>query len=71
MYCTEPVAELLGLVSIWLMVFPDPALAPVILPIIVPIVQVKVLGAEAVRVILGELPLQIAAVFVLVTTGRG
>jgi len=39
-YCTVPAVELLGLVSGWLIVGPEPTLAPVILPVITPIVQV-------------------------------
>lgn len=50
---------------------PDPADAPVIAPVIVPIVQVKVLGALDVSAILVAVPLQIAAVFAVVTTGVG
>jgi hypothetical protein len=40
MYLTEPAVELLGLLSTWLIRFPDPAVAPVIPPVIVPTVQV-------------------------------
>ena len=39
-YCTVPEALLLGLVSTWLIVEPEPALAPVMPPVIVPRVQV-------------------------------
>lgn len=53
------------------MLFPEPALAPVIPPVIVPMVQVKVLGIEAVRLIFGLVPLQINAVAGVVTAGAG
>jgi hypothetical protein len=58
-YWMAPCDELLGLVNTWLMVFPAPALAPVIPPRLVPIVQVKLLGAVEVRPIFGLVPLQI------------
>jgi hypothetical protein len=70
-YCTEPAVALLGLVSVWLIVLPDPALAPVIPPEIVPIVHVKVLGALAVRLMFGLVALQIATAAALVTAGVG
>lgn len=53
------------------MVAPEPALAPVIPPVIVPTVQVNVLGAEAVNEMVGAVPLQVAAVLAVVTTGLG
>ena len=62
---------MLGLVSVCAMVDPDPAVAPVMLPVIVPIVQVNVLGAVEVSAILVAVPLQIAAVLAVVTTGVG
>ena len=62
---------MLGLVRIWSILGPDPALAPVIPPVFVPIVHEKVLGALAVSVILGDVPLQMAAVLELVITGLG
>lgn len=62
---------MLGLVSVCAMVEPDPAVAPVMLPVIVPIVQVKVLGAVAASAMLVAVPLHIAAVLAVVTTGRG
>jgi hypothetical protein len=40
-------------------------------PVIVPIVQVKVLGADAVNGIFGLVPLQVLAVAELVTTVDG
>jgi hypothetical protein len=70
-YATDPAEVLPGFVSIWLMVGPEPALAPVILPVIVPTVQAKVLGTEAVRPIFDPVPLQMAAVPGLVTIGVG
>jgi hypothetical protein len=54
-----------------LIVAPVPALAPVIDPVIVPMVQVNVLGAEAVNEILRPVPLQIVAVLAVVTEGVG
>jgi hypothetical protein len=53
------------------MVVPEPPVAPVIPPVIVPTVQVKLLSTLAVSAILGEVPLQVAAVFGVVTTGAG
>jgi hypothetical protein len=53
------------------MVDPELALAPVMLPVIVPIVQAKLLAIEAVKLIFGLVPLQITAVFAVVTTGLG
>ena len=70
-YCTVPPVVLLGLVSAWLIVEPEPALAPVILPVIVPMVQVKVLATLAVKLMFGLLPLQVLAVLAVVTTGLG
>jgi hypothetical protein len=70
-YWTVPAVVLLGLVNAWLIVPPDPAVAPVIPPEIVPIVQVKVLGVLAVKVMFGLAPLQIVAVAGLVTAGFG
>jgi hypothetical protein len=52
-YSTVPAVALLGLLSAWLMVVPDPALAPVIPPVIFPIVHAKLLGALAVRAMFG------------------
>jgi hypothetical protein len=59
------------LVSVWLIVPPDPALAPVIPPTIVPIVQANVLGALEVSVMLGPVALQIDVVAAFVTAGVG
>jgi hypothetical protein len=62
---------LLGLVNTWLMVFPDPAVAPVIPPVTVPIVQAKLLAVVADSVMFGLVPLQIAVVDGLVMAGVG
>ena len=70
-YCTVPAVELLGLVSVWLIVAPDPALDPVMPPAIVPIVQAKLLGALEVNPIAVEIPLQILEVAALPTAGVG
>jgi len=70
-YCTVPAVALLGLESAWLIVFPDPALAPVIPPVIAPMVQAKVLGAEAVSAMFGPVPSHVLAVAALVTAGVG
>ena len=66
-----PAVALPGLVNAWLIVKPDPALAPVMLPVIVPMVHAKLLGKLAAREILGLVPLQIIAVAPLVTAGTG
>ena len=50
---------------------PEPSLAPVMPPVMVPIVQVKLLGTLAVRLTFGPVPLQVAAVLGVVTTGVG
>jgi hypothetical protein len=70
-YSTDPAVASLGLVSIWLMVDPDPALAPVIPSTITPIDHVKLLVAEAVRPIFGPVPLHVVDVAKLVTEGIG
>jgi hypothetical protein len=70
-YCTVPAVPLLGLFNVWLIVAPEPALAPVMLPVIVPIVQTKLLAIEAVRLIFELVPLQITKVFDVVITGLG
>lgn len=59
------------MVSAWLMVEPELALAPLIPPVIVPIVQVKVLAKVAVKPIFVVVPLQMVAVFTVVTAGAG
>jgi len=53
------------------MLEPDPELPPVIPPVIVPIVQLKLLGIEAVRLSPGLFPLHIVAAFIEVTAGEG
>ena len=53
------------------MVFPELAEAPVIPPVIAPIVQVKLLGTEAVNAMFGPDPLHVLAVAEHVTTGLG
>ena len=70
-YSTVPWDVVLGLVSIWLMVAPKPALAPVMLPEIVPIVHVKLLCAVAAKIIFGLVPLHIVAVVAVVIVGTG
>ena len=70
-YSTVPAVASEGLVSVWLIVAPEPANAPVISPVTVPIVQVKFEAALAVKLMPDPVPLQILAVLALVTTGRG
>src|SRR6266540_1389536 len=70
-YCTVPAVELLGFVNVWLIVVPEPALAPVIPPVMVPMVQLNVLAALAVKLILVEAPLQMDFVAAVVTAGLG
>jgi hypothetical protein len=54
-----------------LIVFPDPAIAPVISGETTPIVQVKLLATLAVNAMFGLVPLQVIAVFAVVTSGVG
>jgi hypothetical protein len=70
-YCTVPAVVLLGLVNVWLIVGPEPPLVPAMLPTIVPIVQLKLLGALAVKPMFVEAPLQIVFVAVVVIVGNG
>jgi hypothetical protein len=70
-YSTVPDVELPGFVRTWLMLLPEPLLAPLINPVIVPIVHVKVLGVLAVSAIFGLVPLQVLAVLAVVTAGAG
>jgi hypothetical protein len=70
-YSTVPAVALLGLVSVWFNIGPDPALAPVILPVMAPIVHAKVDGVLEVSARLGLVLLQMASVAPLVTTGVG
>jgi len=53
------------------MVGPEPKFAPVIPPETVPIVQLKVLGTDDVKPILGLVPLQMLSAGELVTVGAG
>ena len=71
LYCTDPAVKLLGLVRTWLIIDPEPALAPVIPPVIVPIVQENVLATLAVRLMLVFEPLHTLFVERLVTMGKG
>ena len=71
MYCIVPAVLLPGLVSVCAMVDPDPAAAPVMLPVMVPTVQVNVLGVLAVSAMFVAVPLQMAAVLAVVSTGEG
>jgi hypothetical protein len=71
MYSTVPAAVLLGLSSVWAMLLPEPALAPVIPPVTVPTVQVKVLVAVEVSVMFVVAPLQMVALLAVVTAGVG
>jgi hypothetical protein len=70
-YCTVPAALLLGLFNVCAIVEPLPAAAPVMLPVIVPTIQLNVLVIFAVNAILVALPLHIAAVLAVATTGVG
>ena len=71
MYSMVPGADGLGLFKTWLIVDPEPAIAPVIPPLLVPIIQVKVEAIEAVSERLVLAPLQILAAAELVITGAG
>jgi hypothetical protein len=66
-----PAVVLLGLLRAWLIVEPEPALAPVIPPVIVPIVHVNELATLAVKEMLVDAPLQIVFVAAFVTAGAG
>jgi hypothetical protein len=71
-YSTVPAVVLLGFNKVCVIVFPLPALAPVILPVIVPIVQANVLGTVAFNGMFVAVLLQIAKVAgTPVTTGVG
>lgn len=59
------------MLSTWLMVLPDPAVAPVMPPVTVPMVQVKVLGVVAVSAMLVLTLLHAEAVLAVVTAGVG
>jgi hypothetical protein len=70
-YTTEPTVASLGLVNTWLMAEPEPTDWPVMLPVLVPKVQAKLLGMLAVRLIFGEVPLQVLSAVTLVSVGEG
>lgn len=70
-YSTVPAEAEPGLASVWLIVVPEPALAPVIPPFMFPVVQVKALGVEALKLIFAPDPLHIFATAELVMTGEG
>jgi hypothetical protein len=70
-YCTVPAVVLSGLISVWLIVDPEPALAPVMPPAIVPIVHVNVLATLAAKAMFVPVPLQIVFVVAVVTVGAG
>lgn len=54
-----------------MIVEPEPGFAPLIPPVMVPIVQLKLLGIEATRLIFGLVPLQMVEVLGIVTIGVG
>ena len=62
---------MLGLVSVWLIVVPEPGDAPEMLPFIVPMVHANVEGAEAASVMFGLVALQMETDAGLVTAGVG
>jgi hypothetical protein len=70
-YSTDPEEELLGLVRVWLITGPEPAVAPVIPPVIFPMVHAYADGTLDASEIFGLVPLHIASVAGLVTTGVG
>jgi hypothetical protein len=71
-YSTVPAVELLGFANVCAMVFPLPALEPLMLPVIVPIVHANELGAVAFKAMFVAVLLQIATVEgTPVTTGVG
>jgi hypothetical protein len=70
-YSTVPDVAFPGFVNTWLIVLPEPAEAPVIPPLMAPMVHEKLLAAVEVRLILGDVPLQMVAVPGLVTPGVG
>jgi hypothetical protein len=53
------------------MLVPEPELAPVIDPVIAPIVHANELGVDDVNAMFVAAPLQIDAVFAVVTAGAG
>jgi hypothetical protein len=70
-YSTLPAVAPLGFVNTWLMVLPDPALAPVMPPFTDPIVQLNELAALDVSAMLELVPLHIVNEAGLVTAGVG
>jgi hypothetical protein len=70
-YSTLPAVAVLGFVNTWLMVLPDPALAPVMPPFTAPIVHVNELAVLEVSAMFGLVALQIATAEGLVTAGVG
>lgn len=70
-YWTVPAVALLGLVNVWLIVLPEPLLAPVMPPVMIPTVQANVLATVAVNEILEPVPLQMLAAAAVVTVGLG
>ena len=69
-YSANP-ARVPGLVRIWSMVEPDPALAPVMPPVTVPMVQLKVAAIFEVRLIPVPVPEHRVRLEALVTDGAG
>jgi hypothetical protein len=59
------------LASVWAIEVPEPELAPQIEPVLVPRVHAKLLDALAANEMAVVAPLQILAVFAVVTAGRG
>ena len=70
-YSTVPADELLGLFSVWTIVFPEPRIGVVILPVIFPIVHAKLLRTLPVKLIAVGTPLHTFTVREFVTTGEG
>jgi hypothetical protein len=66
-----PAVVVLEFVNTWLIVDPEPALAPVIGPVTVPIVHANVLAVVAVKAMFVEDPVHIVFVDAVVTTGAG
>ena len=70
-YWIEPELVLLGLVKVWLITLPDPAVPPVIPPMMFPIVHVNVLGAVAVSAMFVVPSLHIVSVVLVFIAGVG
>lgn len=58
MYSIVPVVEFDGLLSVWMMLEPEPGVAPVIPPVMVPMLQLNDEGMLAERFTDVEVPLQ-------------